>query len=138
MRRAAFVLFLVGAAVLTGCAQAGMYAAGNVTAVELAEPNFEIVGTDVGGKASASYLLGVSYSVGNRTESVSLVRIKGSGELYREAMADLWDQFAEGHGPVEGRKLALINVRYDTSVRNYLLYNRAELSIRADVVEFTE
>ena len=138
MRRAVLVLFLVGAAVLTGCAQAGLYAAGNVTAVELAEPNFEIVATDVGGKASAAYLIGVSFSMGERTQSASLFRIRGTGELYGEAMADLWSQYAEEHGPVEGRKLALVNVRYDSSVRNFLVYNSAEISIRADVVEFVE
>ena len=138
MRRLLIFLCLLGVAVLYGCAQAGLYAAGNMTSVELAEPNFEIVDTDVGGKASAAYLIGVSYSLGHRTESVSVFRVRGTGELYREAMADLWAQFAEEHGPVEGRKLALINVRYDTSVRNFLVYNSAELSIRADVVEFTD
>lgn len=138
MRRAVLILFLVGAVALTGCAQTGLYAAANMTAVELGEPNFEIAATDVGGKSSAAYLIGVSYSMGHRTESVSLFRIRGSGELYREAMADLWRQFAKEHGAVEGRKLALVNVRYDTSVRNFLLYNEAKLSIRADVVEFAD
>ena len=138
MRRAILVLFLIGAAALSGCAQAGLFAAGNMTAVELAEPNFEIVATDVGGQSSAAYLIGVSYSLGYRTESVSLFRVRGTGELYREAMADLWSQFAEEHGPVEGRKLALVNVRYDSSVRNLLVYNETKLSIRADVVEFVD
>jgi len=138
MRRAILAFFLIGAAALTGCAQAGLFAAGNMTTVELAEPNFEVVATSVGGSSSAAYLIGVSYSMGHRTESVSLFRVRGTGELYGEAMANLWSQFAEEHGPVEGRKLALVNVRYDSSVRNYLLYNEAKLTIRADIVEFAD
>ena len=138
MHRVLLGLFLIAAAFLSGCAQVGLFAAGNLTTVELSEPNFQVVATDVAGKSSAAYVIGVSYSKGISTGSVSLFRVRGTGELYGEAMADLWSQFAEGHGAVEGRKLALVNVRYDSSVRNFLVYNDTELFIRADVVEFAD
>ena len=35
-------------------------------------------------------------------------------------------------------RLALVNVRYDADSRNFLLYNDIALSIRADVVEFSD
>ncbi|MFH1570170.1 MAG: hypothetical protein ABIL09_19420, partial [Gemmatimonadota bacterium] len=68
----------------------------------------------------------------------SLFRVSGTGELYGEAMDDLWRRFEAEHGPVVGRRLALVNLRYDANARNFLVYNDIALSIRADVVEFGE
>ena len=141
MRKFAVVLmFLVVAlaASLTGCAQAGFFAAANVTQVELSEPNYKVVATGVAGQAEAAYLIGVAFSNGPQTGSVSLYRLKGTGKLYTEAMESLWQAFAAEHGSVEGRRLALANVSYDAATRNYLVYNNVSLSIRADVIEFTE
>ncbi len=53
-------------------------------------------------------------------------------------MEDLWQAFEAEHGEVAGRRLALANVRYDAATRNLLVYNDVSLSIRADVIEFTE
>jgi hypothetical protein len=53
-------------------------------------------------------------------------------------MDSLWKNFAAEHGEVEGRRLALANVRYDAATRNFLVYNDISLSIRADVIEFSE
>jgi hypothetical protein len=39
---------------------------------------------------------------------------------------------------VEGERLALVNVRYDVSALNLLLYTQPTVTVRADVVEFTE
>ncbi len=132
----------VGAAVLavafTGCGQAGMFAAANLTQVEMSEPNFKVVATGVSGEAEAAYLIGVSFSNGPRTGSLSLHRLSGTGKLYKEAMEDLWQAFEAEHGEVAGRRLALANVRYDAATRNLLVYNDVSLSIRADVIEFTE
>ncbi len=61
-----------------------------------------------------------------------------TGQLYKEAMEGLWQQFEEDHGPVVGRRLALANIRYDGNSRNFLLYSDVALSIRADVIEFTD
>ncbi len=65
----------VGAAVLavalTGCGQAGMFAAANLTQVEMSEPNFKVVATGVSGEAEAAYLIGVSFSNGPRTGCIA-------------------------------------------------------------------
>lgn len=136
MRRATIAVLILSAAALAGCAQTGMFAAGSFTAVELSEPNYKVVATSVTGSAKAAYLVGVNYSTGPVTQSFSLFRISGSGHLYKEAMEGLWEQFEAEHGPVAGRRLALVNVRYDADSRNFLVYNDIALSIRADVVEF--
>ena len=139
MRRATVVvLAILAAAFASGCASVGQFNAGNVTAVELAEPNYEIVATGVSGQAKASYLIGISVSNGENSGSMALFRVGGTGQLYKEAMEDLWAAFEAKHGPVEGRRLALANVRYDANTTNLLLYSDLELSIRADIIEFTE
>ena len=40
------------------------------------------------------------------------------------------------HGPATGRKIALVNVRFDSDAANYLFYSEQRVTIRADVVEF--
>jgi hypothetical protein len=70
--------------------------------------------------------------------TVAVARIDGEGFLAREALADLWANFAESYGAVENRSLALVNVRFDADVLNLILYVRPRLSVRADVVEFIE
>jgi hypothetical protein len=115
-----------------------MFAAANLTQVEMSEPNFKLVATGVSGEAEAAYLIGVSFSNGPQTGSLSLHRLSGTGNLYKEAMEDLWQAFEAEHGEATGRRLALANVRYDAATRNLLVYNDVSLSIRADVIEFTE
>ena len=138
MNKKAIVVVAVMVAALSGCAQMGMFAAANMTSVELSAPNYEVVAIGVSGEAKASYLLGVTYSNGPQTGSVALARIGGTGKLYKEAMEDLWAAFEEQHGPIEGRRLALTNVRCDADSHNLLLYSDMTLAIRADVIEFTE
>jgi hypothetical protein len=58
--------------------------------------------------------------------------------LYTEAMEALWNSYGEQHGSAENKKLALVNMRYDSETLNLLLYTRVNISIRADVVEFTD
>ena len=139
MRRAAMILMIpftiLAAAYLNGCAQAGVFNAGNLTQVELSKPNYKVVSTGVSGTSEAGYLVGVSFSNGPKSGSLSLFRVSGSGHLYKEAMEDLWATFEAERG-VAGRRLALANVRYDADTRNFLVYNDISLSIRADVVEF--
>lgn len=125
----------------TGCVTTGSFPSTNVTNVELSESNFEIVATDVSGEASAGYILGFSagFGVGSQMSTLALVRVEGEGTLYREALQDLWANFRAEHGDVEGRDLALINVRFDGDALNVLgLYTRPTVSIRADVVEFQD
>lgn len=129
---------ILAMAVLGGCAQTGMFSAGNLTTVELAEPNYRVVAIGVSGEAKAGYLLGVSYSGGAHSGSFALARVTGTGHLYMEAMNNLWQEFEDEHGPVAGRRLALSNVRYDADNLNLLLYTGVRLAIRADVIEFTD
>jgi len=57
--------------------------------------------------------------------------------LTSTAMANLWQNFEDEYGPVQGRNLALINVRFDSDAANYLLlYTKQSITIRADVIEF--
>ena len=65
-----------------------------------------MVATSVTGDAEAAYLIGVAFSNGPESRSLSLHRLRGTGKLYTEAMEDLWENFAFKHGAVEGRRLA--------------------------------
>ncbi len=131
-------LILATSLVMIGCATGGMFVAGNVTDVQLQKGNFKIVARDVTGEAQAGYLLGASFSMGASTNSFALVRIAGTGMLYKEALQNLWKSYEAASGPVEGKKLALVNVRYDSEALNLFVYTQPKLVIRADVVEFTE
>lgn len=132
-------LFFLGLAfVFSGCLSSGAFLSGNVTDVQLREANYEIVATDVHGSASAGYLLGVSGGFGPTTQAFALARVSGEGQLYQTALSNLWDTVREQHGEVEGQNLALINVRYDVSALNLILYTEPTLTVRADVVAFTE
>jgi hypothetical protein len=131
---------LFGLAVLiSGCANTGMFLASNETSVELSEKNYNVIDTDVTGVSSAGYILGFTYPVGAATSTLALARVSGNGMLYREALENLWKNFAETNGEIKGRSLALVNVRYDTDALNlFFLYTEARVSIRADVVEFSK
>lgn len=122
---------------LTGCINSGAFYASNLTNVELGEDNYRIVATNVHGQAEAGYLLGFSGSTGGYATTFALVRTNGDGLLYRAAVANLWAQFEEQHGPAMNRRLALVNVQFDADAANYLgLYTKSVVSVRADVVEF--
>jgi hypothetical protein len=58
--------------------------------------------------------------------------------LYKEALENLWKNFETTNGSVEGRRLALVNVRYDADALNLFVYTQPKIVIRADVVEFTD
>ena len=130
------LLAVAAALSLAGCATTGQFSAANLTEVQLREGNYELVTTDINGEAEAAYLIGVSGSMGSSTHTLALYRLRGTGQLYKEAMEDLWSNFAAAHGDVEGRRLALVNVRYDSESRNLLVYTDVKIAIRADVVEF--
>jgi len=76
--------------------------------------------------------------MGMTTNTLALVRVDGTGMLYKEALDDLWKNYEAAHGPVEGKKLALINVHYDADILNLIVYTRPKITVRADVVEFSE
>lgn len=138
LSRVAAASTVLVAVILSGCFSSGALNAAHVTNVELAEGNFEIVATGVRGQASAAYLLGVSASTYQQMQTLALARVDGSGLLYEDAVADLWENFRAAHGDVEGRNLALVNVVYDAEALNLLVYTRPTVSVRADVIEFID
>ena len=141
MKRTTLFFSVIGIVIiltLSGCASSGMFTAGNMTEVQLQRNNFKIVALGVTGEAEAEYLFGTSMSIGMVTNTFSLIRIGGTGMLYKEALDNLWKNYEAAHGPVEGKKLALINVRYDSDVLNLFVYTKPKVMIRADVIEFTD
>ena len=133
-----WLVSLAGLIIFCGCTTGGSFLANNTTNVQLSEPNFKIIARDVEGKSEAEYLLGLSYSYGFLANTLAIVRIGGSEKLYDDAMKDLWKNYKEKYGETEGKRLALVNIRYDSDILNLLLYTRTKLFINADVVEFVE
>jgi hypothetical protein len=123
---------------LCGCSSSGAFMAGNVTDVQLQRNNFKIVAQNVTGESQAGYLFGGTFSTGFATNTFALFRVSGSGMLYKEALENLWKNYEAANGPIAGKKIALINVRYDTDALNLVIYTQPKLLIRADVVEFSE
>ena len=133
----AALVFMAAVSVL-GCTSAGMFSSVNATEVQLQRANFKVVARDVTGEAEAGYLFGSSFSIGMTSNTFAVVRVSGTGMLYKEAIENLWKNFETAHGPVEGKRLALVNVRYDSEALNLVVYTQPKITIRADVVEFTD
>jgi len=132
-----WVFTLVGFVIfLSSCTNAGMFLALNQTQVQLSNPNYRIVATNVQGEAKAGYLFGVSYSSGAAAQTAALARVSGTGSIYKEALENLWENYERKHGSVEGKKLALVNVRYDSDILNLLIYTEVRIIVRADIIEF--
>ena len=64
MRAYRTVAALLPILTLAGCASTGMFPAVNLTTTQLAEGNFRVIATDVGGESSAAYILGFASSIG--------------------------------------------------------------------------
>ena len=124
--------------VLNGCTTGGSFLALNLTNVELFDSGTRLVARDVAGTSEAGYLFGFSYSTGNMASTFALARVNGTATLYDSAIKDLWKNFEAKYGSTEGKKLALVNIRYDSDMLNLLVYTQTKLYINADVVEFTE
>lgn len=119
-----------------GCSTSGMFTSINSTNVELRQANYKIVATNVSGVSESGYLIGITIPSGSVTNTLALVRVSGTGMLYKEALENLWDNFKKTYGNIEGEKLALVNVRYDTDALNLFLYTSAKIYVRADVIRF--
>lgn len=129
---------ILGAIFIQGCTTSGAFLALNQTQVELAKGNYSITATDVHGEAESAYVLGISYSNGLTATTLALGRVEGTGMLYREALDDLWKNYEMDNGAISGKHLALANVRYDSDILNLILYTKVKVSVRADVIEFTD
>ncbi len=123
---------------LSSCGTGGAFQATHVTNVELSQPNFNIVARNVSGTSMQGYLLGFSGPQGSSFGSFGLVKVSGVERPYDTAVKNLWENYEEEYGQIEGKKLALINVRHDNEVLNTIIYTQAKYFITADIVEFIE
>lgn len=133
------IMMLLGVAFLSSsCSTSGLFTSAHFTNVELSENNYKIVAKNVKGEAEAEYILGFSAAFRGEMQTLAMIRVGGEGMLYDQAMENLWSNYeAKTSESVEGRKLALVNVRYDSDALNLLfLYTKPKISIRADIIEF--
>ena len=135
-RHVSIILFLL--AFFFGCTAGGSFISSNTTSVELSEPNFNIVGKNIQGSSTASYILGVTYSAGSIANSLAIARVGGSAKLYDDAIKDLWKNFEREYGNTGEKNLVLTNIRIDNDMLNLILYAQTDLYITADVIEFEE
>lgn len=130
---------LVSISVLfSGCFTSGMFTAANITNVELSKGNYKVVATSVLGESQTGYIFGASIGIGMYTQTFAIIPLQKDRQLYRLAMENLWKNFETKYGNPIGRKLALVNVRYDSQALNTFFYTSPKVTIMADVVEFTE
>jgi len=129
---------ILSAFFLQGCTSSGAFLALNQTQVELAQANYSITATNVQGEAESAYVLGLSYSNGLTATTLAVGRVEGTGLLYKEALENLWKNYEMDNGTIDGKHLALTNVRYDADILNLFIYTKVKVSVRADVVEFTK
>jgi hypothetical protein len=128
---------LAGSSVYLGsCASSGFTASSHLTNVQLGDPDFRIVATNISGQASSEALLGFSLGLGFGASQVALIPLNKDRLLYGTAMKNLWDKFQADNGPVGNRRLALINMRFDSESLNLGVYTKMTTVVVADVVEF--
>lgn len=138
MKQYYFAWFVIIPLLLSSCTTSGTFISSHRTSVELSDNNYNIVTESARGSSEATYLFGVSYSYGIVSQSISVARISGSPFLYQEALDDLWDHVYREYGDIKGEQLALTNVRYDSDILNLFLVSKIKLSVRADVIRFTD
>jgi hypothetical protein len=132
------IVLLLLLVIIPGCYNAGMFASANITSVNLEGPNYTLVAKNVAGEAKAGYIFGLSASSGISAATFALARVEGTGLLYKEALENFWQNYEKTYGSVEGKKLGLVNVRYDADILNLVVYTEVKISVRADVIEFKE
>lgn len=137
-RALALGLLIALSVILSGCISSGAQFAQHATYVELNRSNYRIVARDVMGQSEISYILGLSIPRAFLVSTIGVFKLNGETSLFGDAVANLWDNYAATHGAVEGRSLALTNLRYDNDAMNLLFYTKARLTIHADIVEFAE
>ena len=104
---------------LVGCSSTGHFKHSNDTRVDLSRNNYKIIRSNAIGRSSGFSLLGILPIV---------------PPTYNSAMADL-----HGAGGLqEGQAQALANVTQERSTLYLVLFSIPRITIRADIVEFTE
>ncbi len=135
MQKVFSTAFLIGIAC---CASGGSFVAGRVTDAGLDQNNFTAMARNVTGEAEAGYVLGVVRAHGRDDQHVCpFSHIRFGSTVQRGAGATV-KKVETACGPIETRKLALINVRYDAEAPNLLLHTQPRITIRADVVECSD
>lgn len=137
MKKPIYGVAILSALFLSGCTNSGAFLAANVTQVNLAEANYTLTATNISGEAESAYILGLSFGTGYAVNTFALARVEGTGMLYKEALENLWANYEADHGTMNGKRLALTNVRYDTDIINAIVYLKVRVGVRADVIEFT-
>ena len=127
---------LLAAFIFTGCSNTGAFLSANQTIVNLEDGNYTIAATNVMGESTSAHIVGLSYSTGLTAVTLALARVDGTGMLYAEALENLWINFEMSGEEVEGQKLALTNIRYDSDILNLVLYTKVKVTVRADIVRF--
>ncbi|MDZ7757987.1 DUF6567 family protein [Rhodohalobacter sp.] len=130
------LLLLLSTIMLVGCTSSGAFLAANQTIVNLEDGNYTIAATNVMGESESAFVLGLSYSTGLSATTLAIARVEGTGMLYAEALENLWTNFELSGEEIEGQKLALTNVRYDSDILNLVLYTKVKVTVRADIVRF--
>lgn len=138
MKNAIAAIIIVSALFISGCSTSGAFLSANQTQVNLERANYTITATNVSGYSESAYVLGLSYSTGFTTTTFAAGRVEGTGMLYKEALEDLWINYEKDNGTINGKRLALANVRYDTDILNLIIYTKVMVGVRADVIEFTD
>ncbi len=138
MKNTIFGIAILGALLLSGCTTSGAFLSANQTQVNLERANYSITATNVSGYSESAYVLGFSYSTGFTTSTFAAGRVEGTGMLYKEALEDLWINYEQDNGTIDGKRLALTNVRYDTDILNLFIYTKVMVGVRADIIEFTD
>lgn len=138
MKKTIYGVAILSALFISGCTTSGAFLSANQTQVNLSQGNYTITATGISGSSEAAYVLGVSYSTGFIANTLAIARVEGTGMLYKEALEDLWINYEKDHGAIDGKRLALTNIRYDTDILNLLIYTKVMVGVRADVVEFTD
>ncbi len=137
MKYSLWGIAIISALLLTGCTTSGAFLSANQTQVNLEQANYTITAINVSGYSETAYVLGFSYSTGFTTNTFAAGRVEGTGMLYKEALEDLWTNYERDNGAINGKRLALTNIRYDTDILNLLIYTKVMINVRADVIEFT-
>lgn len=138
MKKTLFALLFSSLIYLSGCGSTGLTSSTHLTNVELSEANYVVVATNVSGEASTSALFGMSYGLGMASSQMALIPLSSDRRVITQAMENLWLNFENEYGTAVNRKLALVNMRYDSRTVNTFFYTKVETIIVADVVEFTD
>ena len=110
------LLLLLGAA---ACSNMGDFPATSGTNIDLSHNNYRVVRSNVVGTSYGFWLLGF---------------IPITSPSHTSAMSELYDNA----GVVEGKAQALVNVTQDHSYLYLILFGIPSLTVRADIIEFTD